>query len=292
MKQALCLQHVPFEGPGVFERILKRQRFNLTRRLVPTEGLPPDAGDFLLVMGGPMSANDPDPWIQQELRFHSGGGRRRRAVPRRLPRKPDAREGHGRTRVQRAGRRNRHDRDALTREGRHDRLIGFLPGRRRCRRMARGGNRASAGRNHRSPRRGFSRPGLPLRQRTPSACSSIIELDRKGLEALCRHCPEDLARAGLTAESVQRPRSPTCAPLHELASQLWTAGERATCWTRDELVEACIAGRAEAQPAVFAPTGKPDRDVVDCMAGGRRPVFYDTRRLLMDTGRVPYVPAS
>jgi GMP synthase-like glutamine amidotransferase len=41
----------------------------LERRLVPVEGLPPDPGDLLVVMGGPMSVNDPDPWIAEETAF-------------------------------------------------------------------------------------------------------------------------------------------------------------------------------------------------------------------------------
>jgi GMP synthase-like glutamine amidotransferase len=36
---------------------------------VPKDGLPEDAGDFLIVMGGPMSVNDPDPWIAGETAF-------------------------------------------------------------------------------------------------------------------------------------------------------------------------------------------------------------------------------
>lgn len=66
---ALCLQHVPFEGPCVFEKALAEAGHRVTCRLVPEEGLPSAPPDFLLVMGGPMSVNDPDPWIQQEADF-------------------------------------------------------------------------------------------------------------------------------------------------------------------------------------------------------------------------------
>ncbi|MGH7230510.1 MAG: glutamine amidotransferase-related protein [Nitrospiraceae bacterium] len=31
--------------------------------------MPKDAGDLLIVMGGPMSVNDPDPWIAEETAF-------------------------------------------------------------------------------------------------------------------------------------------------------------------------------------------------------------------------------
>lgn len=67
--RAVCLQHVPFEGPGVFETSLRRRHVLLERHLVPQDGLPDDSGDLLIVMGGPMSANDSDPWIAKETAF-------------------------------------------------------------------------------------------------------------------------------------------------------------------------------------------------------------------------------
>src|SRR5512147_836785 len=66
---AVCLQHIPFEGPGAFATALANRGVNLERYLVPTDGLPRDAGDLLLVMGGPMSVNDPDSWIAEETDF-------------------------------------------------------------------------------------------------------------------------------------------------------------------------------------------------------------------------------
>ena len=69
MKQALCLQHVPFEGPGVFRQALAERQYRTDTRLVPQEDLPATLPDFLLVMGGPMSVNDADPWIDKEQEF-------------------------------------------------------------------------------------------------------------------------------------------------------------------------------------------------------------------------------
>ena len=69
MKQALCLQHVPFEGPGVFRQALANRHYQIETLLVPQRELPATPPDFLLVMGGPMSVNDPDPWIEKELLF-------------------------------------------------------------------------------------------------------------------------------------------------------------------------------------------------------------------------------
>jgi GMP synthase (glutamine-hydrolysing) len=63
---AVCLEHVPFEGPGAFAASLTKQGVSLERYLVPRDGLPNEAGDLLLVMGGPMSVNDPDPWLAEE----------------------------------------------------------------------------------------------------------------------------------------------------------------------------------------------------------------------------------
>jgi GMP synthase (glutamine-hydrolysing) len=67
--RAVCLTHVPFEGPGAFATALTARGVSLERYLVPQDGLPKDTGDMLIVMGGPMSVNDPDPWIAQETEF-------------------------------------------------------------------------------------------------------------------------------------------------------------------------------------------------------------------------------
>lgn len=67
--RVVCLQHVPFEGPGAFATALSKRGVNLTRHLVPQEGLPNDTGDLLIVMGGPMSVNDADQWIADETSF-------------------------------------------------------------------------------------------------------------------------------------------------------------------------------------------------------------------------------
>lgn len=69
MKICRCLQHVPFEGPGCLHGILADLGYRVETHLVPSSGLPPDAADFLLAMGGPMSVNDPDTWIARETDF-------------------------------------------------------------------------------------------------------------------------------------------------------------------------------------------------------------------------------
>ena len=67
--RAVCLQHVSFEGPGAFAKALAKRGMSLEYSLVPKDGLPRNAGDLLIVMGGPMSVNDSDKWIAEETAF-------------------------------------------------------------------------------------------------------------------------------------------------------------------------------------------------------------------------------
>lgn len=67
--RVVCLQHVPFEGPGAFAKSLAKRGVSLEYSLVPKDGLPQDGGDLLIVMGGPMSVNDSDAWIVEETAF-------------------------------------------------------------------------------------------------------------------------------------------------------------------------------------------------------------------------------
>ena len=64
--RAVCLQHVPFEGPGAFASALMKHGISIECHLVPKNGLPQDPGDLLIIMGGPMSVNDPDSWMAEE----------------------------------------------------------------------------------------------------------------------------------------------------------------------------------------------------------------------------------
>jgi GMP synthase-like glutamine amidotransferase len=64
------LQHVAFEGPAAIEDWAVRGGRAITRsRLDEGDALPdPEAFDFLVVMGGPMSVNDEEryPWLREE----------------------------------------------------------------------------------------------------------------------------------------------------------------------------------------------------------------------------------
>ncbi|WP_036858534.1 type 1 glutamine amidotransferase [Porticoccus hydrocarbonoclasticus] len=67
-------QHVPFEGPGSIEPWLRAAGHNITRTpfFIGGSTLPAISDiDSLIVMGGPMSANDEQlfPWLAQEKAF-------------------------------------------------------------------------------------------------------------------------------------------------------------------------------------------------------------------------------
>lgn len=73
-RKALIIQHTPSEGGGLFEKILKEKDW--TREILPLyqgKGLPGSMGpyDLVLIMGGPMSANDEEkhPFLKKELPF-------------------------------------------------------------------------------------------------------------------------------------------------------------------------------------------------------------------------------
>lgn len=69
--RAHCLQHVAVEGPAYIAEWLKARGHELAiTRLYEGESLPdPSAMDLLVVMGGPMGANDDDavPWLSAEV---------------------------------------------------------------------------------------------------------------------------------------------------------------------------------------------------------------------------------
>lgn len=70
------LQHVPFEGLGSIRWWAERKGHNLiAARLWAGDELPdPDDVSMLIIMGGPMGANDDDlfPWLNEEKKFVSG----------------------------------------------------------------------------------------------------------------------------------------------------------------------------------------------------------------------------
>jgi len=70
MKPVAVFQHSPEAGPGYFAEWLAQQRIDMRLICIDTgDAVPARAEAFsgLCFMGGPMSVNDPLPWIAQEL---------------------------------------------------------------------------------------------------------------------------------------------------------------------------------------------------------------------------------
>lgn len=68
-----CLQHVPYEEPGVIEQWARSNSHVMTRTKLFREADFPEASevDLLVILGGPMGANDEAeyPWMSAEKRF-------------------------------------------------------------------------------------------------------------------------------------------------------------------------------------------------------------------------------
>lgn len=217
--RARCLQHVLFEGPGAFTTSLAQRDVTLEQYLVPKDGLPPDAGDLLIVMGGPMSVNDPDDWIGEETDFI------RSAL---LAGKPvigvclgsqfmakalgaSVRAGKtleiGRTRIR------------LTDEGKKDPVFGPFPEMlsvfqwhgevfdlpRDCFRLA-----ESDAAPVQAFRFGARAYGLLFH----------LEMETEGIDALSRECAADLARVHMTAQKVMLDALPHLWLSHQIADRL------------------------------------------------------------------------
>ena len=207
MRTAICLQHVPFEGPGLFAAALKDLGFELTSFLTPEQGLPPDPGDFLLVMGGPMSVNDELPWIGPELEFI------RDAVERDIPYLgiclgsqllarafggsvyPGPRTEIGLTPIHK------------TEQGQADPVLATLPDTASVFEWHGEGIHAPPGAAVLCSSDDFPVQAFRLRERAYGLLFHL-EVTMDGVETLCRECPEDVVRGGKTPEDVQSEMAP------------------------------------------------------------------------------------
>ena len=219
MIRAVCLQHVPFEGPGAFAASLANRGVTLEQHLVPQNGLPKDAGDLLIVMGGPMSVNDLDSWISQETAFIRSTllagkpvigvclGSQFMAKALGVTVRPGKALEIGMTPVR------------LTNEGTHDPVFGSCP----------------------ATFDVFEWHGeifdLP-NECVPLASSDIaplqvfrygeraygilfhLEMEQTGIDSLCRECAPDLAKAHLTTQQVTAAAFPQLPQLHQVADRL------------------------------------------------------------------------
>ncbi len=217
--RAVCLKHVPFEGPGAFAAHLAGRGVSIERFLVPVDGLPNDPGDLLIVMGGPMSVNDTDAWIAEETRFI------RHAIDRGTPVlgvclgsqfmakalgasvKPGRGLELGMTPIRR------------TKDANDDPVFRTLP------------DEFEVFEWHGEI---FDLPPGAV----PLACSAVaplqafrygshaygllfhLEIDEPGMDALCRECAQDLTRANLTHAQLVTQARPHLTRLHEWANRL------------------------------------------------------------------------
>ena len=217
--RAVCLQHVPFEGLGAFSTSLVKHGCALDYHLVPKDGLPPDPGDLLIVMGGPMSVNDPDPWIAKETSFIQSAllagkpvlgiclGSQFMAKSLGAAVRPGKALEIGMTSIR------------LTIEAKQDPIFQILPNSfdvfewhgevfdlpNNCVPLA-GSDIASL----QAFRYGTRAYGLLFH----------LEVEENGIESLCRECAQDLTKAGLTAQQVKTAAFPHLPQLHRIADRL------------------------------------------------------------------------
>ncbi|HEX5645957.1 MAG TPA: type 1 glutamine amidotransferase [Nitrospira sp.] len=217
--RAVCLQHVPFEGPGAFAVSLAKRGVTLEHHLVPKDGLPNDPGDLLIVMGGPMSVNDPDPWIGEETAFIRAALRAGKPIigvclgSQFMAKALGARVRSG-TALEIGMTQVR-----LTPEAKHDPVFSTWP----------------------ESFEVFEWHGevfdLPT-ECIPLAASEIaplqafrygvraygllfhLEMERAGIDSLCRECAADLTNARLTEQEVRTTALPKLPQLHQAADQL------------------------------------------------------------------------
>lgn len=219
MKRVVCLQHVPFEGPGAFAALLAAHECHVETRLVPRDGLPDEPGDALLVMGGPMSVNDSLDWLQREREFI------REAALRGTPYlgiclgsqllaaalggtvAPGPAPEIGLTPIR------------LTSAAAEDPLFCRLPEHLQVVEWHGEGitpppDAVTLATSERYPVQAF-RVG-----RAAYGLLFHLELEAGGLAALCAHCPADLDRARLTAADLQRDIAPALPRLRVFAAEL------------------------------------------------------------------------
>lgn len=217
--RAVCLQHVPFEGPGAFATSLASRVVSLECHLVPQDGLPKDTGDLLIVMGGPMSVNDPDSWIAEEIAYirsalHAGKavigvclGSQFMAKALGATIRPGRALEVGITPVR------------LAPEAKQDPVFRTLPEMfdvfewhgevfdlpEECAPLA-----GSAIAPLQAFRYGDRAYGLLFH----------LEMEQSGVDSLCEQCAPDLVMAGLTAQEVKAAAIPRLPALHEFADRL------------------------------------------------------------------------
>jgi len=219
MKIATCLQHVAFEGPGVFRQALEIRGYSVRSTLVPSEELPQDPGDFLLIMGGPMSVNDSDPWIAEELQFLQatiakgipilgicfGSQLLAKALGGSVAPGPSVEIGMVSV--------------SVTHEGQVDPVFSQGPSTLQVFQWHGEGISLPPGIPSLVTSADFPVQAFRARER----CYGLLfhlEMEEAGMQALCRECPEDAQKSGMPSETIQAQAIPHLPFLHQLADRL------------------------------------------------------------------------
>ncbi len=219
MKHIFCLQHVPFEGPGYFEKAFEEVGCSVERYLVPERGVPVATPDALLVMGGPMSVNDSDPWIAKEIDYI------REHVARGIPYlgiclgsqflakaiggavAPGPGLEVGMTPIR------------LTDAARHDPLFAHMPASFSVFEWHGEGLQLPDGASNLAHSTQF--PAQAFRYgRAAYGLLFHLEIEAAGVDALCQHAAADLQRAGRTRADVEAESTPHLSRLNEMARHL------------------------------------------------------------------------
>jgi GMP synthase (glutamine-hydrolysing) len=217
--RAVCLLHVPFEGPGTFETALTDRGATVDQYLVPKDGLPKDSGDLLIVMGGPMSVNDSDGWIADETAFIRSAllagkpaigvclGSQFIAKALGATVRPGKALEIGMTPV------------GLTPEAKHDPVFKTLPD---SFDVFEWHGEVFDLPNNCVPLAGSAIAPLQAFRYSTRAYGLLfhLEMEETGIDALCRECAPDLTKAGLTAQEVTSIATPHLPILHRFADQL------------------------------------------------------------------------
>lgn len=217
--RAVCLQHVPSEGPGALAASLAKRGLTIESCLVPLQGLPQDAGDLLIVLGGPMSVNDPQIWIADETSFIRSAllagkpvlgiclGSQFIAKALGATVRPGKKLEIGMTPIH------------LTKEGQQDPVFGSCP------------ETFDVFEWHGEI---FDLPDdcIPLAgsdiaplQAFRYGCRAYgllfhLEMEEGGIDSLCRECPPDLTKARVTAQEITTTALPHLPALHKTADRL------------------------------------------------------------------------
>jgi GMP synthase (glutamine-hydrolysing) len=217
--RAVCLQHVPFEGPGALARALTRRGVSLECYLVPKDGLPKDPGELLLVMGGPMSVNDTAPWIAEETAFIRSAllagkpvlgiclGSQFMAKALGATVRPGKALEIGMTPIK------------LTPEAKQDPLSRTFP---ESFEVFEWHGEVFDLPNDCVPLAGSAIAPLQAFRYGARAYGLLfhLEMEQHGIEALCHHCPHDLSRAKLNALTIMRKAESHLPSLHTWAATL------------------------------------------------------------------------